>query len=264
MDNSFLIKLLLSFFIGGGWAIFATVVVDKLGSKIGGQIVGLPSTALFGFFFIAWTQNPQAAVSATTVAPAAFGATVLFLIVFIYLLKNNIGFTLFASFLIWLIVSSIFIITGFNNFLVSLLIYIILLLSSYFFVEKILKVKSLPSKKIVYTSSIIFFRGLLSGIMVSLVVLIAKLGDPIIGGILSAFPALFTSTLIIVYVSQGADFSKGFAKNVMLGTINIVVYTVAVRFTYVPFGIFLGTATSIIASLLSSFFIYQALMKKLE
>lgn len=69
MNTLFLIKLALSFLIGGLWIIVATIVADKLGSKIGGLIGGLPSTIMFGLFFIGWTQGPAVAVQATTIAP---------------------------------------------------------------------------------------------------------------------------------------------------------------------------------------------------
>src|SRR6185437_15423911 len=80
MSDLFTLKLCLSFFVGGLYVVIATVFADKFGSKIGGLISGLPSTVLFGLLFIAWTQNTQAAVDATTPIPAVVGVACFFLI----------------------------------------------------------------------------------------------------------------------------------------------------------------------------------------
>ena len=65
----FQLQLLLSFFIGGIWIAGTTVLADRYGSKLGGWLGGLPSTALFSLFFIAWTQSPAIASEVTTVMP---------------------------------------------------------------------------------------------------------------------------------------------------------------------------------------------------
>lgn len=80
MADLFIVKLILSFFVGGLYTIISTVAADKFGSKIGGLISGLPSTALFGLFFIGWTQNPQASSEATTLIPASLGVSCIFVL----------------------------------------------------------------------------------------------------------------------------------------------------------------------------------------
>ena len=59
MTDTFILKLALSFFIGGLWITIASVAAERLGSKIGGVIGGLPSTAVVAFGFVGWTQGAQ-------------------------------------------------------------------------------------------------------------------------------------------------------------------------------------------------------------
>ena len=66
----FWIKLILSFFIGGTYIAFTIWIAEKFGSKIGGIILGLPSTTLVSLIFIAWTQD----VSALTALPTTTAA----------------------------------------------------------------------------------------------------------------------------------------------------------------------------------------------
>src|SRR3990167_9949779 len=128
MNDPFFLKLFLSFIIGGVWVILVTISADKLGSKIGGLISGLPSTLLFGLFFIGWTQSAQAASEATTIIPLINGISALYLCSFIYFIRRiNIFITLSVSLIIWLLLSLIVILLKIDNILVSLTGYLILL-----------------------------------------------------------------------------------------------------------------------------------------
>jgi hypothetical protein len=59
--NTFLLKLILTFLVGGTWITFATVLAEKYDTKPGGIIAGFPTTAAIALFFIAWTQTPALA-----------------------------------------------------------------------------------------------------------------------------------------------------------------------------------------------------------
>lgn len=265
MANAFFLKLLLSFLIGGLWVILTTVIADKLGTKIGGLISGLPSTLLFGLFFIGWTQSPQVAAQATTVVPIINGISCILLLSYIFLLKKrSVWISIAGALSIWSVLSFMFILLNFNNFLLSIIIYILLLLIAYFIVEHKLKVKSMKGKKIKYTPLIIIVRGLLSGFIVFVSVLMAKIGGPILGGMFSMFPAVFTSTLLITYFSQGPKFSSAIAKSSMISAISIVVYSIAVRYSYPYFGIMIGTFISVSTSFLTGYLIYNYFIKKIS
>lgn len=62
MTTAFISKLALSFLIGGLWIALGIALAERRGPKLGGLIIGFPSTVLFSLFFIAWTQSTQAAV----------------------------------------------------------------------------------------------------------------------------------------------------------------------------------------------------------
>jgi len=67
--DPFIIKLIISFFVGAIWITSVTVISEKLGTKIGGVLGGLPSTCLIALFFIGWTQSPEVASHATIIMP---------------------------------------------------------------------------------------------------------------------------------------------------------------------------------------------------
>ncbi len=240
----------------------ATVLADKYGSKIGGFIAGLPSTILLGLFFIAWTQNPQVAVEATTVVPIVGGIGYLFLVTFAYFVKRNLYQALTFSFLLWFTLVFWLIIVHFNNYLVSLFSYCLILFFSYWLLEHQLKIKSLSGQKIKYTPKIILLRSLLSGSIIALAVLLAKIGGPLLGGAFSTFPAMFTSMLLITYFAQGPVFSSAITKSLMLGSITVIIYSIIVRYTYLSWGILWGTIISTVGSLISGYLIYRFVIQK--
>ncbi len=264
METIFLFKLVISFFIGALWVILATIAADRLGPKIGGLISGLPSTAMFGLFFLAWTQNTSAASQATTIMPIIGGLTCLFLLIYIYLVKKGLWLALIVALGIWSILAYLLVRINFNNYPISIISYVVILVSSLLITEYVLKIKSVKGKKVSYSPSLIILRGLIGGMVVVLVVYLGKVGGPIFGGIFSMFPAMFTSTILVTYFTHGPIFSAATMKSSMLTAISIVVYSIVARYTYVPFGLIQGTFFSILISFASGYVIYKFLITKLS
>jgi len=264
MDGVFLFKLALSFLIGGIWVIAATITADRLGPKIGGLIAGLPSTAMFGLFFLAWTQSASTGVLATTVMPLTAGFTCLFILMYCTLVNQRIWERIFGALCLWAILAFGMIKLHFESFPLSLVGYILLFSFSLYFLEFRLHIRSIKGKKLTYTPMQIVFRGLVSGTIVALAVFFGKIGGPTFGGMFSMFPAMFISTILITYFTQGAKFSAAIMKSSMVSAVTTVIYATSVRYTYIPMGIILGTLTSIIVSFASGYFVYRFVITKLK
>ena len=264
MDSAFVFKLFLSFIIGGLWTVMATVVADKYGSKIGGLIAGLPSTGLFSLFFMGWTLGPSFAAAATTVMPAVIGIEYIFVILYIVLSRKNFWFGLAIALLSWFVFALGFVSLHITSFDLSLLVYTILLILSYVLIEHVIRVPSVKGKAISYAPSTILLRGLLSGTVVVAAVVLGKVGGPLLGGAFSAFPAGFTSTIIITYFSQGVGFSAATMKSATYCLISLVIHSIMVHVTYVPLGIYWGTLISILVSFTSGYLVYKFVVTRLR
>jgi len=264
MDTIFLIKIILSFFIGGSWVVFATYLADKLGSKIGGLITGLPSTLLFGLFFLGWTQSSQAAVTATSITPLIGGIGSLFLAIFAATISLGLVWALGISIVSWATLTFIALRLPLHNYYSLFVIYFLLTFLSFSYMEYIAKVRTVKGKKIIYSRSALILRGALSGLIIVLSVVLGKIGGPLLGGVLALFPAMFTSTLAISYLSHGAEFSKSLAKSALLASISIIIYSVAVRFTYIPLGLVVGTLVSALASITTGYLIFKFAISRMS
>jgi hypothetical protein len=262
MDNIFLLKLLLSFIVGSLWITMGTVLAEKYGTKIGGLIAGLPSTILISLFFIAWTQSTRVAVDATTIVPIIGGINCLFIVAYIVLLRLNFWLALGGAFLVWSLLSFGLVLAGFNSFDISLISYVCLVIISHNIVEKGLKVRSESGKQMRYTPVILFFRAVFSGFIIVFAVVVTKVGGPLLGGMFVMFPAMFVGMIFMTYFSQGAAFSAAVMKSSILGAISVVVYGIAVRYTYIPFGLIGGTGISILVSFASSYIIHRYMARR--
>ena len=264
MIDTFIIKLVLSFIVGGAWVTIATLIADKYGTKLGGIIIGLPSTLLVSLFFIGWTQSPGVAVDATTIVPVVGAVNALFLVVYISLVRVNFWLAISGSALFWALCSFSMLILKFSNFYLSLMIYVIVVIISYFIIEKGIRVKSESAREIKHTVGALLFRGLLSGTIIALAVVLGKVGGPLLGGMFAMFPAMFLSTVLITYFSQGALFSSAVMKVALLGALSVVLYGVLVRYAYIPLGLGWGTMVSIIISFSAAYLIHALVIKRIS
>ena len=263
MIDIFILKLILSFIIGGLWIIAATVIAEKKGTKLGGLMVGLPSTSAVGLFFIGWVNSLETSVQATTVMPVIGGINCLFILAFIFLLKKRFSLAIVGSLVMWAVLSLLFVLFDFNNFILALVIYAVLLIFSYFVIEKKLGAKSESAKKVKYTIPTLLFRGILGGVMISLAVILSKVGGPLFGGMFSMFPAMFFSAMLLTYLTHGSSFFSGTMKSAILGGISTTIYAVMVRYTYLPLGLLIGTVVSILVSFAAGYLIYLLWIKKI-
>ncbi len=257
MDWIFAQKLALSFLVGGGWIVSATVLADRLGPKAGGFVSGLPSTVPLSLFFLAWVQDPGAAVQATTVIPIVAGVNSLFLAVYACLGRRGLGPALMSGLTIWSALAYALVRTRFDNYAVSLLGFGPLFAFSYWLTDRALKFASIEGRSVRYTASRIIGRALIGGSAVTCAVFLGKVGGPLWGGIFSTFPAMFLSTILVTYFAHGALFSATVMKSAMLSGVSVVVYSIVVRLVYLPLGLGMGTLVSLLVSYASGWAIYR-------
>lgn len=240
-----LIHLILAFVVGSLWVTVITVIAEKRGSVLGGILGGLPSTSAFSFFFIAINQSTAAAVEATTVFPLAFSITSVYLFLYAFFAQKGFSRGISISLVIWFAVSGLIVASGLKDFVVCLAAGVLISAITCFSFAKKLKLPSLGGQEKHYRLWEIVFRGVGAGALVLIAVLLSQIGGPVLGGIAAAFPAVFTSTLVILNRSRGTEFSRAITKPLVLsGILTIIPFCVAVRYLYPTAGVLLGTLAS--------------------
>jgi hypothetical protein len=238
MSDIFLLKLALSFIVGGAAVSLSIILSERLGPKAGGVMLGLPIMSALGIFFIGFTQSAETAAAAATIIPVTLASGLLFLLAFLASFeKLGLWKSLALGLAIFACVSSAFPLLGMGNIYVNTLFYIAVAAFTVFAVKdfKVKKVSYNPKKREV------LMRGMLGGFITACAVVAAMSLGPQWGGIVAAIPASYITALIIVTRTHGVKFAKSIIRNVPLGTAGTLVYAIAVHSAYPQYGIFAGT-----------------------
>lgn len=265
MDTAFLLKLSLSFILGGVWVTLSTLAAERFGSKIGGLIGGLPSTAFFTLLFIGLTQSTGAVVEATTLLPLVQGLNGPLLIFFILLAPRGLVISLGSALLLWAALTGLVVISGLQAFGVSVVGWLLLVAGSYWVAENVLAVESKGKLTLLLSPSQLLFRALFAGAVVAFAVWLGRAAGPIYGGVFGVFPATFISTLVITHRRGGAAFSRAVAKSLLVsGLFNVAFYAILVRYLYPLLGIALGTVIALALTACTSYLTYLFLRDRVS
>ena len=263
--NEFTIKLLLSFIIGSGWIALLSIFSERFGSKVGGAIAGIPATMVVSLLFIALTQDAMQAVQSTTVIPLMLGVNALLVLIFILLLRFSFMISFLMSLVFWFVTSFVIKIINFDNLFLSITLYFLCALITYYLLEYKLKITSVAGKKITYTVSQILIRCVIAGITIVSAIILAKLSGPLLGGIFASLPALTVALILIMHMHNDDNFTAALLKNfIIVGTLNVLVFTLSIRYSYLTLGIVYGTLLSLFLSLITAYFLYYGINKQMR
>jgi hypothetical protein len=263
MEYSFFLKIIISFITAGAWIAAATLLGERFGSKTGGLITNLPSNILISFLFIAFTRNIDYVREAAVSVPVGTSIDVIFLLIFIILLRYHIIFAVIVSLGAWFILAFFSMLMPLKNIYINILIFIIITAVSFFVVEKILKIRSVPRNQKYYTISQKLIRVLFAGCIVSGIVIAARFLDPFYVGIIATFPAVLLSSMVILSINQNREFAQATGKVLLLSLGNIIVFSSSAYFSFHKFGIVFGAVISFALSLLY-LLLFQPVIKRIS
>ena len=235
-----LLRLILAFAVGSIWVATVTVVTERKGTAWS-ILGGLPSTAAISLLFIGLNQSVEAAVDTSVVLPLIFSVSNAFLLFYAVLAKKGFGKGLGTSLFVWFAASAAIVVHGISDYIVCLIVGGVISIIIFFMFTR-LKLPQLGSQDRLYGNREIAIRGLIAGSLVASSVLLSQTSGPIIGGIAASFPAVYTSTIIILKYSRGTDFSRSMTKSLAFsGILTVIPYSVAVNFLYPIVGVWIGT-----------------------
>ena len=247
-------QIVLPFILSALIVILITVIAEKYGTKTGGILGTLPTTIIVAFVFIALNKGVDFASRAVAVVPAEIGINLWFLLVFVLFVKRSLLAALICSFIVWSLFSAVLFYVNLTDIYLSFIVFTVSMVTTFFILEKIVGVRSQERVKVRYTFSKIFFRGIMTGVIITISVLLANIGE-VLSGIFSVFPVILTSTMIITYRDHGPDFSAGIAKSMIFGCWSVMSYAIVIYFLYPIMGIIIGSILGFLAGLMISIFI---------
>lgn len=265
MNKLFVIQLITSFIVGGGFIALLSFIAERVSARVAGIIIVFPSTSALGFFFLGWTLSPEAVVKVIPTTLIPLGLAVLFPALYVYIaefcakfLKKKVwqiivSFTISIS--IWFLLSLPVVILQFSNLAVGVMGYVLLAVLAHSLLHHKNYTKPIS---LTYTLSQKIGRAAFAGFIIVLVVFLGKMLNPLWGGMFSMFPAALSSSLMILHWYYDPKSLFPAIQRAPIGSIAVLVYMFTAMLIFPTVGFILGTiisyAVSIVTALLISKF----------
>lgn len=232
-------------------AILVTVAIERFGGIIGGVLGTIPSTIVPAAAGVYLIDGKESLISSMSIVPIGMLINGLFLgvwIVFPRFIKDErlrLPSTIAASLSAWavLALTSLMIVRHITNGIISELalglvgLFALAGLAIFFNIQSIAAPKGINKVPLVILS----IRGIAAGLAIAFCLFLAELELPFLAGLASAFPAIFLTSMVALWLSQGPQVPRGAAAPMMLGGASVSVYALIVMWSLPSFGIIYGS-----------------------
>lgn len=232
------------------WVSSSTLLAERVGSKRAGLITNLPSNIVLSLIFMALTSGPSYAAQTTRGIPIGMAIDTIFLLAFLLALRWGLGAAIVLSLAVWAVSAFTFVLLlPPLGTLSSMLFYLVVLALCFLLADRVMAITMVPRKPTLFSWKQVVIRGLFAGTVVAGTVTVAQFAPPYMTGIVATFPAVLSTTLVILTLGQGPAFARATGKILIVTSSNIIVYAAVVGATFVRFGPWLGSALAFCASL---------------
>jgi len=253
-------QLLISFFVGGSFVAFLTLFTEKLPRHLAGLILGMPSVVAIGLFFMAWTISPEEVARIIPATLVPLGLAALFPCFYIPVAQklestrfscfSKILMSLFVATIIWCIFAIPYAWYEINTLWINMMVYVILVWAAYFYLHQ----QNPPKPKAIsYSWSQKLGRGAFVGLLMVAILLGGKYGGPFWAGLITIFPIVGASSLIIFHYYYSPQALIPAFQKYPLGNISICVYVLVVMETFPRIGFVYGTIAAFFVSFIALF-----------
>lgn len=234
--------------VAGVWIGAATLLAERLGPRMGGLVGNLPSNILVALVFVAIAQGEAFVARATSAVPIGMTIDALFLVAFVLLLPRGLPLAIAGSLAVWLVLALLAARVAYEGLALGLVVFAAVTLASFWILDR--EVRSVEGVRKPYGARELILRALFAGTVVGGTVVLSGLLGEYWTGLLGTFPAVLLSTLVILALKQGVEFARATGKALVIGSTNIVVYALVVRWAYPALGVWLGSALALGAAVL--------------
>ena len=237
-------------------AIVVTVLIERFGGVVGGALGTVPTTIVPAVAGMAAAQGEQELMDSLSVVPAGMLINAIFLSVWIYLPRataslgseRSLAVTTATALLAWAMFGMVTILCigelseyGTGPRTIGM---IGVALTAVFGIVLGWKPCESPKGSREVSKSILLARGLMAATAIGASVWVAGLGYPLLAGLASVFPAIFLTSMVSLWISQGPSVPRGAAAPMLLGGGSVGVYSLVAMYSLEAHGIILGSIMS--------------------
>jgi hypothetical protein len=231
-----------------------TVIVGRLGPRVGGVVAGLPIVVGPGLAFIALDETPAYLVEAAGFVLVSLVATQAFMFAYARAARSlRPAASLLAAIAAWLGVIAILAVPTFHPLVAALLFALAAFASAYLLRQVVADPTPQPAPG---GWASLLLRAALAGLMVGAISLGAQTLGPRLAGLLLAYPVGMTVIAITIHQRYGASAIISTLAAAALGTLSIGAFALAVAMLASP----LGPAPALLAALGASLLVSMLLL----
>ncbi len=251
MDGSYETSLLAKVIWSAGIVLCLTIIAERVSTRVAGILSGAPLSAVIVYFFVGRDIGTAYVVDSVPHGIAAFTATLAFVLAYY---KSTDWFSRYAPLGSALVAVAVFLIVAFGLVAIpftltsATLTTVCVIGFSVWLFRKIEFTRVEKPER--YSARLILLRGGFAAALIVGVIALAKILGPRWTGLLVGFPSTLMPTLIIIHATYGATDTHAMMRNFPVGMGSIVLYIIAVGFTFPLWGIYIGTAASLAVSIL--------------
>ena len=259
---------MLSLVIAGSFAglvaVLVTIAIERFGGRVGGLLGTLPTTIVPATVGIAAQTDAEGLARAMYAVPAGMLLNALFLWLWRALpgrlpgrsLGGRLALMTLLSLAAWF-VGAIALTTGLRSVgadLADLRAVGWLATGAIVAVGVAACLRVVPAPKGARPVGIgtLLARGLLAGLAIGTAVWISRVGGPLAAGVASVFPAIFVTTMVSLWLSQGQAVPSGAVGPMMLGSAAVATFALFAAWSLPALGPWLGTPVAWFAAVSST------------
>ena len=249
-----LTAVLLSATLSAVVAIAVTLVIERWGGRIGGVLGTIPTTIVPAGIGLALASDAEALSVSLAVVPYGMLINGCFLLVYVLVpprLSNDGGGALVLTTTTALVVWSAFgalILLALDPLLLRVSPMTLALIGTLALAALGLLVaqgpRPAPAGHRSPEAVEVMARGLAAAAAIGLAVYLSGLGLPLLAGLSSVFPAIFLTTMVGLWLSQGPDVPLGAAGPMLLGSTSVSVYACLAMWALPTLGVWWGSAVA--------------------
>ena len=235
--------VLAKLFVTIGVVLGLSIVAERISPRWAGILSGYPTGTAITLFFFGLEISPSFAAHSALYNVVGLVASQFFIYIYYRVsLKHSILTTLVLSILGYVIAIGLLHFIPLKNYLLFILPAVSIVVFTVLF--KPIK-NEINKKKIKLNVPTILLRGLAASVMVLLITSAARLIGPVWSGLFSSFPTTLLPLMLIVHLTYDTKHVHTIIKNVPIGNVALVLYSLTVALMYPPLGIYLGTAAAL-------------------
>lgn len=250
--------------LAGLVAIAVTVAIERWGGRVGGLLGTLPTTIVPASLGIAAQTDAQGLAGAMYAVPAAMLLNALFLWLWRWLpprlpemsLPRRLGVMTSLSLTAWFAGAAgvTISLTSLGDSIPRLAAAGVLATLAILVVGIVacLGARPAPRGKRSVGPLTLLARGLLAAVAIATAVWVTNIGGPLAAGVASVFPAIFVTTMVSLWLSQGEAVPVGAVGPMMLGSASVATYALLAANLLPLLGPWIGTPIAWIAAVAST------------